>query len=95
MIHAHGTGILLAALLLPATASALLCEDRGQCADSRLNQSYEIRRELQVQGNATRNTIKEAARRTEAYRLEQGEQIRQHKARHDLLHPPVKKPLDR
>ena len=91
MVHKYGTGIILAALLLPLNASALLCENSGSCADSRLNQSYELRRELQIQGNATRNTIRETARRTKLYRNDQGRVQREHKARRDLLYPPAPK----
>jgi len=93
-IRKHGTGILLAALLLPATASALLCERNGTCADSQLNQAYEIKKEIRQQGQETRRVIREE-RRTESYLQDQGKQQRiQHRARDVLLHP-KKKPLSR
>lgn len=72
---------LLITLLLPCTASALLCEDTGTCADSRLNQTYEIKQEIRHQGDETRREIRKE-RRTESYRLDKGE----HRARDVLLH---------
>jgi len=74
---------ILIAVLLPLNASALLCQNTGSCADSRLNQTYEIKKEIRAQARETRRVI----RQEEAMTRGQIEETRApvHRARRDLL----------
>lgn len=82
--------LLILLLLLPLNASALLCENDGTCADSKLNQSYEIRREMRLQGHETRRAIRQAHRHTgtrygNAHIEREAQRQREHLARRKLL----------
>jgi len=75
---------ILLAVLLPLNATALVCQNTGSCADSRLNQTYEIKKEIRAQGRETRRAIRDESRRTQN-QIQEVERMRPHRARRELL----------
>jgi len=71
---------------LPFNAFGLECQKRGRCADSRLNQTYEIKKEVRRQSEETRRLIKRTQR---INRINQSNEIilpKDSRARTRLLH---------
>jgi len=69
--------LILIALLIPVSASALICERNGTCADKSLNRTYEIKKELREIKDQQRQDTRDMQTEIRTLRSEADEDRRQ------------------